>query len=119
MIEIDDNIKANFVKEYIAGNDKQILAIAANDDLKIIITIPHNVFEWYVDVFDKNGAKVYTNWLDHFGDNESNLRTEMKESVQGFMLAVTKYPLRLIVDGKPEQSILQVYRDDMWVDMIY
>jgi len=120
MIEIDDIIKTDVLDEYIADRHKQTLTIAANnEELKIIVTIPHDVFEWYVDVFDRNGRKVLSNWLDHYGETQTNLRAEMKESVEGFIVAVTKHPLRLIEGRKPEQSILQIYRNDRWTDKIY
>jgi hypothetical protein len=107
------------VKEYIADSNTQRLTILPNEELKIVITIPHDVFAWYVDVFDRTDTKIHTNWLDHYGETDAKLTSEMKASVEGFIVAVTKHPLRLIEDGKPGQSILQVYRNDEWTDRIY
>ncbi len=119
MIDIDRIIKTKFVKEIINDKNQQTLTLLPNEELKIVITIPHNVFEWFVEVFDKQGKKVHSNWIDHYGDTEVNLKSEMKESVEGFILAVTKHPLRLIDLGKPEQSILEIYRNEQWTDTIY
>jgi len=119
MIEIDHTIMTGLVDEYISDGIRQTLTIVPNEELKIIVTIPHDVFEWYVDVFDRNGSKVHTNWLDHYGDAEINLRVEMKKSIEDFIVAVTKYPMRLIVNVKPELSSLEIYRDDLWSDIFY
>lgn len=120
MIELDNTIKTGILNEYNIDNNKQTLSFTANhEELKIIVTIPHNVFEWYVDVFDRNGQKVHSNWFDYYDDIPANLRAEMKKSVEEFILVVTKYPLRLIEGRKPKQSTLQIYRNETWTDLIY
>jgi len=119
MIEIDNIIKTTLIKEHIFDSNKQTFTIVPNEELKIVITMPNNIFEWYINVFDRTDRKVHTNWLDHYGDNKVNLESEMKESVQGFINAVMKHPVRLSGDIKTGLSTLEVYRDNEWSDMIY
>lgn len=119
MIDIDQSIKINLVKDILTDDDLQRLTILPNDELRIVITIPHDVFEWFIDVFDGQDNKVHSNWIDHYGDTDSNLNLEMKESVENFIQSVTRYPLRVFSQGSPERSTLEVYKDEMWTTDIY
>jgi len=119
MIEFDHTVNNNLVNEYITDDCSQTLTILPNEELKIVVTVPHSILEWYVDVFDRNGTKVYSNWRDHFGDVEAELRSQMKESIEGFILAVTRHPLRVREGSRPGQSVLQIYRNDEWTDVNY
>ena len=119
MIEINQNIKISIVKDIFVDNQVQRLTILPNEELRVVITIPHNVFEWFVDVFDASGSKVHSNWIDHYGDTDAKLKSEMKESVEKFVDTITRNPLRLIRADKPEQSTLEVYADEMWTTIVY
>ncbi|HTJ51752.1 MAG TPA: hypothetical protein VL443_19970 [Cyclobacteriaceae bacterium] len=118
MIEIDQSIKTT-LKDVVTDNNSQRLTILTNDGLRIVIIIPHNVFEWFIDVFDSQNKKVHTNWTDHYGDTEKNLKIEMKKSVEGFIQTVTRYPVRIVMHDKSNRSILQVCKDEVWTDNIY
>ena len=119
MIVVDQTIKTNIVSDIFVDNQVQRLTILANEELRVVITIPHNVFEWFVDVFDTRGNKVHSSWIDHYGDTDSELKSEMKESVERFIDSITQNPLRVIPGDKPEQSTLEIYADEMWTASLY
>jgi hypothetical protein len=119
MIEIDQSIKNNIISDIFTDKSVQRLTILPNDELRIVITIPHSVFEWFVDIFDTADKKVHSNWVDHYGDTDAKLKLEMKESVEKFIHTVTGYPLRLVPANTPEQSTLEVYVDDTWTTNLY
>lgn len=119
MIELDKNVKTNIADDIYTDNYVQRLTIIPNEALKVVITIPHNLFEWFVDVFDIQNQKIYSNWLDHYGDTNENLKSEMKESVERFIQAITQYPLRVVIASVTEQSTLEIYVDEKWTADIY
>jgi hypothetical protein len=119
MIELAQSIKANFIKDIFTDNHTQRLTILPNDELRIVITIPHNVFEWFVDVFDTQDRKVHSNWIDHYGDTEANLKSEMKESVERFIKTASRNSLRLLGSSTPERSTLEAYVDGNWTTSLY
>jgi hypothetical protein len=119
MIEIEQSVKDKIIDNIITHEGVQRLTILPNDELRIVITIPYKVFEWFIDVFDSHGKKVHSNWIDHYGETGTNLESEMKESVEKFIRAVTTCRLRLIPASTPGQSILEVYADERWTAVLY
>ncbi|MGC3945567.1 MAG: hypothetical protein QM762_13790 [Chryseolinea sp.] len=119
MMDFDQKFRINFIEDILDDKTQQRLTVRPNTELTIVITIPHNVFEWFVDVFDVQDKKIYSNWIDHYGDTGTKLKSEMKEAVENFIKTVTAYPLRVVASATPERSILEVYRDEMWTNDIY
>ena len=112
MIEIDTSIKTNLLSDYFSDHNSQKLTVDIDNDLKVKIVIPNNCYEWYVDIFNQAGEKVFTNWYDHYGDSDQNLKNEMKESIEDFIINILKYPTRVI------GASFQIYNDDIWTEII-
>jgi len=71
-------------------NQVQILEIK---DLKghfIQITIPDGIFEWFVDVFDRNKNKVHSDWTEHYGSPIDILTAERQSDIEHFVDRILK-----------------------------
>ena len=119
MVEIDESIKTNCLATHFGDDVKQVLTILPNKDLKIIITIPHEIFEWFIDVYEREDSPSYTNWIDHYGATETELRAEMKGSIEEFILTICKHPVRLSNYGGPNHKMLQLCKNEIWIDVTY
>lgn len=51
-----------------------------------MVTIPKNVFEWFVLVSDaKEGKEIWSDWMDHYDDSDEHLEIEMSDRIAGFV----------------------------------
>lgn len=115
MIDIDNSITTLTNVDYFVDGNTQTLSIKLYDDYYMKIVIPHSVFEWFVDIYDKN-EKVWSKWYDHYDDTTENLKTEMKNSIEEFVREVSGHPCKLIPGKRIKDSLFYVYKNDSWVE---
>lgn len=86
---------SNVVDFSLEDNQNQyLLQLKKNDDLIVEITIPKEVCEWYVSIFRKE-QKVFTDWLDYYGDSEENLIKDMCKDLKDFIIGISNRKIRI------------------------
>ena len=105
--------------EYYNGDSSQILIINLPNTLKIKLTVAHNVFEWFVDIYNSQGILLISNWYDHYDNSYDTLIKEMQESITQFVSNITENKTRVIVEKRflNQKTIFQVFRNDIWVEL--
>ena len=79
-----------------------VVTICKPDSLSIEVTIPDDVFEWWVSVIDSaTGREFALDWCDHYGDADEQLHEQMAEEIGTFMDGVVDAPVRLVSKQKP------------------
>jgi len=119
MIEINVYLKNQFVSNYSLDDKQQTLKLISPNGLKVLIFIPHDIFEWFINITDESGKKMYSNWIDHYGDNNENLTIEMKESVEQFILLVAKNPIRIVEELASGKKVLESLNAGNWLEVTY
>lgn len=99
---------------YYAADKKQVMTLNTLDkNYKIQITLPDNIFEWFIAVLDLNGQKLVSTWVDHYGDTNENLKTEMKTEIENFIKTVSTFKTR-IIDLADNKKTLQYLDNQTW-----
>lgn len=97
-------------------SDRQELTIFSKDRLlKIIVLVPHGIFEWFIDVYS-NDKKVLSTWIDHYGSPREELITEMKTDLDEFISTATRYDLQVgpITSRDTKKVSLQYHSNGGW-----
>lgn len=118
MILLEEIIDKENSFELVNAATSQIATINLPNTLKIEITVPNDVFEWYVDVYNSDGIMLTSNWYDHYDDKKENLMIEMRDSIAEFIHAVTKNDSRIVAKQNSSGSIFQILIDNKWIDYI-
>jgi hypothetical protein len=69
------------------------------DNLSVLVTIPKDVLEWFVDARDDPTGRSVHDWCDYVGYDETPidvLTADMAEDVQRFVEQLLKRPLRTV-----------------------
>lgn len=99
---------------YYASDKKQVMTLSDLDkNYKIQITLPDNLFEWFIDVFDINGQKLVSTWVDHYGDTHENLVNEMRNEIIGFIKIVSENKTR-VVNLINNKKTFQYFDNQVW-----
>lgn len=99
---------------YYASDKKQVMTLSTVDkNCKIQITLPDNLFEWFIDVFDITGQKLVSTWVDHYGDTHENLIIEMRNEITGFLKIVSENKTR-VIDLADNKKTFQYFDNEAW-----
>lgn len=97
---------------YSVDSVKQNLTLKSIDKtLRIQITLPTNLFEWFINILDANDQIVASAWVDHYGKNDEELKKEMREEINRFIKMVSTYQTRVTVG---ENKTFQYYERENW-----
>lgn len=55
---------------------------------EIRLTIPDDVFEWFVHVHDKDGKLLHSEWNDHYGSPNDTLKHERQTDIDQFITEI-------------------------------
>jgi hypothetical protein len=91
--------------------------VLQNGDLTISVTVPLEVYEWYVDVKDTSTALESYDWYDYAG-YESNRGEEldraMAQDLTQFLENILVRPLRMRASGNKSHAALDWWVQDSW-----
>lgn len=115
-VDLSDLMPPDTHVQYFGEGTKQVMTLKTVDKLvKVQITLPDKVFEWFVDILDNNGQTITSTWVDHYGDNEENLKTEMRTEIESFIKIVATKKTR-VVNRQNQTKTFQYLDNETWVD---
>jgi hypothetical protein len=98
--------------QYSSDDAKQILILhSVNETLSIQITLPNNLFEWFINILDSSGQIVASTWVDHYGNSDEELKKEMRDEINQFIKMVSTHQTR-VTSG--EKKTFQYYESENW-----
>jgi hypothetical protein len=118
MVNLEELIGVEISSDLVKRETCQVANITLQNGLKVEITVPYDVFEWFVNIYGKEGNVIATTWYDHYGDKKENLEGEMSASIFEFIDDVTKNESRIIPKQKSTGNIFQIMKDNQWQDYI-
>ncbi len=111
-VDLRDLTLADTHFQYSVDSVKQILTLKSIDEsLRIQITLPTNLLEWFINILDANDQIVASAWVDHYGKNDEELKKEMREEINRFIKMVSTYQTRVTVG---ESKTFQYYDNENW-----
>lgn len=99
-------------------------------DMKITVTIPRDVLEWFIDVqCPVTGKELTSDWADHYatdGETDEELRDERREEILSFLATLLEQPLRLVTErtrrlfflGTRLRYFVEVQQDGAWRPLV-
>ena len=92
--------------------------VVRRNGLVITITVPHEVFEWFVDVEDRAAGLKAHDWYDYAryeSGRASNFDREMAADLRSFIENIAERPLRMIdADPRKSSGVLEWQQDGTW-----
>ena len=98
----------------------QRLKTKLNNNITVELTIPNNIFEWFVDVFDNHNVKLISDWYDGYGEKKEILIKERQLEIESFIQNITNNKIRFIQNKKgfKHTSLFQYEMNGLWIDLI-
>jgi hypothetical protein len=84
--------------------------------VNLVLTVPDNVFEWFVSVSNSETGGTVEDWVDHYGAPGAQLQAEMSSEVLSFARNLLDRPLRFSeTQGK---TVLEWRIGDDWCQCV-
>jgi hypothetical protein len=69
----------------LSPGESAVVLRVSRPPVNLVLTVPDNVFEWFVSVSNSETGGTVEDWVDHYGAPRAQLQAEMASEVLSFM----------------------------------
>ncbi len=110
----------NEIEYSIDNQNTQKLKTKLNNNILVEITIPSDIFEWFINVFDDKNVKLISDWHDGYDDKKEVLIKQRQLEIETFIQNIINNKIRFVQNKKGFilTSLFQYEIDGIWIDLI-
>lgn len=110
----------NEIEYSIDNQNTQKLKTKLNNNILVEITIPSDIFEWFINVFDDKNVKLISDWYEVYGEKKEDLIKERQLEIETFIQNIINNKIRFVQNKKGFilTSLFQYEIDGIWIDLI-
>jgi hypothetical protein len=82
--------------------------------------LPHDLFEWFVELYSSNKIKLLNEWYEVYGQKEKMLEVELREDIHDFCDKIAANKTRFVVERQWPYAYkkFQFLKGELWIDII-